>query len=483
MKTILKIVAILFIALFAILVAKTFSVKSRQIQAETVEKLSLDSKLLTNRFAAALRIQTISYDDPKQLNPADFFRFHDYLRETFPLVHSNLILEKVHQYSLLYRWEGADLKLPPWIVMAHMDIVPVEGSWKHPAFGGVIADSYIWGRGALDDKSCLISQLEAVEYLLKRNFKPQQTIYFAFGHDEEAGGQGAAAIAALLNSRRVKADLILDEGGAILNEFIPGVIVPTAMIGTSEKGYATIELSLQETGGHSSAPPRHSAIGVLSEAVRRLEEQPMRANLEGSAAEMLDYLAPELPFVSRFFVANRWFFQPLINFALSKGGITETIVRTTTAVTMIRGGVKENVLPTSATATVNFRIRPGETIEDVVRHVRKTISNEKIKIELRPQRINPSPISSSESSQFELLHRTIRQIYPDVVVVPGMVIGATDARHYAAVSKNIFRFAPFRVSKEDFRGVHGTDERIRVDGYLDMIRFYVQLFQSEVSAR
>jgi carboxypeptidase PM20D1 len=464
-----------------ILIGKTFLVKARKLEVQVVQRIPLDSKLLSHHLSEALRIQTVSYDDRDQLNSAEFLRFHDFLRKTFPLVHSHLVLEKVNQYSLLFRWDGTNRELAPWIMMAHMDVVPVDGTpWTHPSFGGVIADSYVWGRGALDDKSSLISQLEAVEYLLRRNFKPQQTIYFAFGHDEEVGGHGAAAIAALLHSRRVNADLVVDEGGAILNEFIPGVIVPTAMIGTSEKGYATIELKYQQEGGHSSAPPQHSAIGVLSEAIQRLENHPMPAKLEGSAAEMLDYLAPELPFVPRFFVANRWFFQPLISFALSKGGITETIVRTTTAVTMIRGGVKENVLPSHATATVNFRIRPGETMDDVVQHVRRTISNDKIEIVLRPNGMNPSPMASSESPEFHFLHRTIRQIYPDVVVVPGMVIGATDARHYASISKNIFRFVPFRVGMEDFRGVHGTDERIRVDGYTDMVRFYVQLLQSEV---
>ena len=479
MKKFFKAILVLFLLLVGVLLARTYLVKSRQIQASAVEKIQLDTDVIVNHLSGALRIQTVSYDDPSKLNSTEFLAFHDYLRNGYPLVHERLSVEKVNEYSLLYRWEGKDSKLPPIVLMAHMDVVPVEATpWKYPPFSGEVADDYIWGRGALDDKSCVISQLDAVEYLLQKGFQPKQTIYLAYGHDEEAGGQGAAAVARLLDSRGVKPDVVLDEGGAILNEFVPGLLAPTAMIGTSEKGYVTLDLTLKDAGGHSSAPPEHTAIGILSRAVQRLEDHQMPAALEGSAAQMMDFVGPELPFASRFFVANRWFFQPLIVFALSKVRIANAMVRTTTAVTMIEGGVKENVLPSQVTATVNFRIRPGETMDDVVNHVRSTIANENIEIKRRPQGMDPSPISPSDSPQFELLHRTIRQVFPEVIVVPGIVIGATDARHFAKISRNVYRFAPFRVTMEDFRGVHGTNERIRQDVYVDMVRFYVQFLRN-----
>ncbi|MCI0411931.1 M20 family peptidase [bacterium] len=479
MKKVLRTFLILFALLFIVLLARTFLVKSRQLQVPAVEKIALNSDLLVNHFVGALKIQTISYDEPSRLNHAEFKRFHDYLREIFPLAHSQLSVESVSQYSLLFRWEGADASLAPVVVMAHFDVVPVEDTpWKHPPFGGQIAGGYIWGRGTLDDKSNVLSQLEAVEHSLQNGFKPKRTIYFAFGHDEEAGGRGAAAIVQVLEARGIKPDMVLDEGSAILEEMIPGVLSPAAMIGTSEKGYVTVQLSMKGTGGHSSAPPPHTIIGELSRAVERLEENPMPGRLEGSAAQMLDYLGPELPFVSRFFVVNRWLFNPLLVFGFSKLRAGNAMVRTTTAVTMFNGGVKENVLPSHATATVNFRIRPGETVKDVTNHIRKTIANEKIKISERPNAMNPSPVSSLEAQQFEMLHRTIKQLYPSVIVVPGVVIGATDARHYTRICNNVYRFSPYRVTMEDFRGVHGTDERIQVQNYLDMIRFYVQFLHN-----
>ena len=476
MKRFLKVLLALFAVLAVILLVQTFRVKSHQINVTPIEKIPLDQTALLKRLSGALQIQTVSYDDPSRLNRTEFGRFHVYLSESFPLVYTRLSYEKVNEFSLLFRWPGKDPTLAPIVLMAHLDVVPVEQTkWKHPPFGGISSAGYLWGRGALDDKSSLIAQLEAVELMLQKNFQPEQTLYFAFGHDEEAGGEAAAAIAKLLESRGIHPRMVIDEGGAILEEFIPGLAVPTAMIGTSEKGYLTLLLNVRDEGGHSSAPPNSTAVGRMSRAIQRLEHHPMSARLEGSTSELIDFLAPEMPFLPRLVLANRWLFQPLIVSALSKVRFANAAVRTTTAVTMIDGGVKENVLPASVTATVNFRIRPGETMEDVIEHVRNTIEDDAITITKRPQGINPSPVSSSHSPEFQLLQRTIRQVYPDVIVVPGMVIGATDARYYSRISKNVFRFAPFRVGTEDFRGVHGTDERIAVDGYLNMIRFYVHL--------
>jgi carboxypeptidase PM20D1 len=479
MRKILKISAVLVVAILGIMLIRTFSAKSRQIDVSPAEKAEFNENAALEHLASALRIETISYDDPSKLDGLEFTKFHDFLRSTFPLVHSQLALEKVNEYSLLFHWSGAERDLAPVVLMAHMDVVPAEGaSWKHPPFGGNTADGYVWGRGTLDDKSCVTSQLEAVEYLLEQGFRPKRTIYLAYGHDEETGGRGAAAIVHLLKSRGVQPEIVVDEGGAILNSIIPGVLVPTAMIGTSEKGYATFDLTVEDVGGHSSAPPKNTAIGVLSKAVQTLEENPMPAKLQGSAADMLDYLGPELPFISRFVLSNRWFFQPFLVFALSRINVANAMVRTTTAVTMIHGGVKENVLPDRVTATVNFRIRPGDTIDDVREHILKTIANDRIQITRRPQGMNPSPVSPSDSPQFELLHRTIRQVFPNTIVVPGIVIGATDARHYTEISRNVFRFAPFSVTTEDFRGVHGIDERIRIESYMDMVHFYIQLLRN-----
>ena len=479
MKKSLKIFGLLVAVLLVVVIARTFLVESRQIRVDPVPEIAFDEKILIARFTKALQIPTVSHDDPQKVDSAAFIAMHRYLEKTFPLVHQHLTLEKIGGYSLLYRWKGADPKRRPVVLMAHMDVVPAEQSgWKYPPFEGTVADNYIWGRGTLDDKSSLIAILESLEYLLSREFQPQQTIYLAFGHNEEAGGAGAAAIASYLDTQGVKPELILDEGGAILDAVVPGLVSPSAMIGTSEKGYVTLELMVHQAGGHSSAPPRHTAIGILSNAVRRLEENPMPARISGSMEQMLDYLGPELPLFSRAIVVNRWLFQPLITFGLSRMAATDATIRTTTAVTMIEGGIKENVLPRRVTATVNFRIRPGETVNDVIDHVRETIQNEDIKIVQRPHSVNPSPVSSPESAEFTLLHRTIREIYPHVVVVPGIVIGATDARHFSHLSANVFRFAPFQITMKDFEGVHGVNERIGKKSYIDMVRFYVRFLQN-----
>jgi carboxypeptidase PM20D1 len=281
-KRIFKGLLFAIIVLLIVLFAKTIFVRSRQISVVPVEKIPLDSQALVKHFSDALQIRTISYDDPSKLDASEFRRFHDYLKQIFPLVHSHLETETVKGFSLLYQWKGKDPSLAPVVLMAHMDVVPVESTpWKHPAFGGEVVDGYIWGRGTLDDKSNVISQLESVEYLLQNGFQPRRTIYFAYGHDEESGGSGAAAIVQVLRARGIKPEMVIDEGGAVLDHIIPGVLRPTAMVGTSEKGYVSVDLIAEDTGGHSSAPPAHTLIGVMSQAVKRLEDHQMPGKIGG----------------------------------------------------------------------------------------------------------------------------------------------------------------------------------------------------------
>ncbi len=478
MKKLLRWILVLLLVLFVVLSINTLMAKSRQIQVPSVEPAQLDDAGAVQRFSSALRIQTVTYDDPAKLNVQEFQAFQSTLEQSFPLVHAHLSREIVSGHSLLYRWQGQKDDSPV-VVMGHFDVVPADATtWKHPPFSGEIVNGYVWGRGTLDDKSNVTAELEAVEFLLQKGFNPPQTIYLAFGHDEEGGGKGAAAIVDLLSSRGVKPDMVLDEGGAILDAMVPGVRVPVAMIGTSEKGYLTLDLTVEDPGGHSSSPPAHTAIGVVSEAIKKLEDHPLPAHLEGSAEQMLDYLAPELPFIARFFLVNRWLFEPLIVQVMKTDQSVSPLLRTTTAATMIQGGVKENVLPAKAVATVNFRIRPGETRDSVIEFVRKTIGSERVKITVRPAGMEPSPVSPADSKQFLLIQRTIREIFPSTVVVPGLVIGATDARHYSKICNNVFRFSPYIVKDEDLHGYHGIDEKLSVENYIRMIRFYIRFLQN-----
>ncbi len=354
-----------------------------------------------------------------------------------------------------------------------------DKDWQYPPYEGVVADGFIWGRGSWDDKGNLYSMLEAAEALAKAGFRPKRSIYFVFGHDEEtAGTRGAKNIAALLASRGVKFDFIIDEGLLITDGMIKGLDKPAALIGVAEKGYATLELHAIATPGHSSMPPRDTAIGMMAAALARLEDHRLPPQIRGTVAEMFDTLAPEIKGYSRVVLSNLWLFKPLLLREFTKTGPAEATVRTTTALTIFNAGDKDNVLPGNAEATVNFRLIPGDTEASVTEHVRETINNGRITIKPFPGNTDPPPVTSTSSTSYQMLNRTIREIFPDVIVVPGLMVAATDSRHYTAVTDKIFRFSPVRANAEDLKRFHGTNERLSVEGYADMIRFYRRLMEN-----
>ena len=433
------------------------------------------------RLAGSVRIQTISSEDPATFDAGAFSALHAYLQAAFPRIHAQLRRETVATHSLLYTWPGSDPALKPILLIGHLDVVPVEAGthekWQQDPFGGRIADGFIWGRGAIDNKSTVLGTLEAVEMLLAEDFRPARTVYLAYGHDEEAGGaNGAGRIAELLKTRGIQPEMVLDEGGVIGDGILPGIAGPVALVGIAEKGFVTIELITRVAGGHSSMPPRQTAVGILSAAVSRLEQNPMSARLEGPTRRMFDRIGPKLPFVQRTLFANLWLTAPLVVRRLERSATTNAMVRTTTAPTIFQAGTKDNVLPSYARAAVNFRILPGDSVATVVEHVRRTVNDSRVEVRAAGRfSAEPSAVSSTDSGIFRSLERTIRSVVPDALVAPYLVVVATDARYYSGLSRNVFRFLPLRLTQRDLERMHGIDERVGIREYETAIRVYRQL--------
>ena len=479
----LLIAAIVILA--AVLVANAWRKSSQQITAAPVAPVAIDEQAAAQRLGAAVRLQTIaSATDADQ--SADAFRaLHELIAASFPAFHAAAKREIVANYSLLYTWEGSDPKAAPIALLAHQDVVPIapgtEGDWQVPPFSGAVKDGFIWGRGSWDDKGNLFSMLEAVEQLAKENFRPKRTVYLAFGHDEEVSGKrGAAAMSKLLQSRGVRLDFVFDEGLLITEGILKGVDKPVALIGVAEKGYVTLDLSTTATPGHSSLPPRDTAIGKLSAALARLEKKPFPASISGVMRETLEAAAPDMSFGNRVALSNLWLLEPLVRRQMEKTAQTAAAIRTTTALTIFNAGNKENVLPGRAEATVNFRLLPGETEESVIARVKSIVADDRIKVTPKPGNTNPPPVTSTSTPGYQAVNRTIREIFPDALVVPGLMVAATDSRNYLDVTDNIFRFSPVRANAEDLKRFHGTDERLSVTNYADMIRFYRRLMQNTV---
>lgn len=477
---------LLFAAVLAIVSAvilNTLRMRPPAAPTAGVELAQVDEGAVAQRLAGAVRIATISHASRADDDPAQLEAFAAYLQKSFPLMHARLRRETIAGHSLLYTWAGSDPKAAPILLLAHMDVVPVEpgteARWKHPPFGGEIAEGYIWGRGALDDKGSLMQICEAVEALLAHGFVPAHDVMLAFGHDEEVGGHGAQAISALLKSRGVRAELLLDEGGMITQGVVDGVERPVASIMTAEKGYASFRLTARDAGGHSSRPPPQTAIGRLAHAVSRVQETPMPARLTAPTTDMLTALAPYMPLAQRVGLANRWLLGPVVLQSLAAKPTGNAMVRTTTAPTMFNAGVKDNVLPSEANAVINFRLLPGDSVAGVEAHIRAAVADPAIEVTAYADfNVDPSPVADTGSPSYALLKRTVNDVFPDAIVTPGLVIGATDARHYAGVYESRYNFSPSRYQPEDIERVHGTDERVSVKDYAQGVRFYLRLLKN-----
>lgn len=471
----------LLLILAVVLLVKALFVGSQQMRVDAAPEIELDIEAAAERLGESLSFATIS--DPARFSPSAFTTLHAHLERSFPKAHARLQREVIHDYSLLYTWKGSDAEAAPLVLLAHLDVVPVDAGsaedWTYPAFNGVVSDGFVWGRGALDDKGSVLGLLEAVEYLLDRGFEPERTIYLAFGHDEEIGGpEGAAEIARVLTERNVEPMMILDEGGAILEGMVPGVDAPVAFVGVGEKGYMSLELSVTGKGGHSSRPPAQTAIGVLSAAIVRLEDNPMPARLGEITSMTMDHLAPEMDIGPRTLMANRWLFGRGIEYGMGMLPDAAPMVRTTTAATIIEAGTKDNVLPIRARAVVNFRLAPQDTPDAVIAHVEQVIDDERVKVEPVEEPRPAAEPSAVGNDAWKLLARTIRETNPDTVVTPYLVIGGTDARHYRPLSDAVYRFKAGRVDQDTLSRAHGTDERLSIDDYAETIRFYVRLIEN-----
>jgi carboxypeptidase PM20D1 len=486
LKKVALAVLLLTAGLAAAVAFKTAATPSRQLAVTPVDLPAVDAAAVSQRLAGAVQIQTVSSDTDVALNSAEFDRLHAYLAALFPLVHSRLKLEQFGAHSLMYTWAGTDSKTLPVALMAHQDVVPIapgtEATWTVPPFSGKVQDGFVWGRGSWDDKGNLLAQLEAIESLLASGFQPRQTVYLLSGGDEEVRGAGAREMALVLKARGVKLDWLIDEGMLVTDGVLSGLNRPAALIGVAEKGIGSWKLRVDTAPGHSSMPAPQSAIGTLGTALSQLEAHQMPAKIEGVARELFETLAPEMSGANRVMLSNLWLFGPLVQRQLEKAPSSNAMLRTTTALTLINAGNKVNVLPGVAEAGVNFRLLPGDSLEQVEQHIKTVVANDAVKVTRFPGGFEPSLVSPIDSGGYRAISQSIREVFPTALVAPGLMVAGTDSRHFGEVTPNIYKFSPWRARSEDLPRFHGTNERISVANYVEAIQFYQRLLRNASSA-
>jgi carboxypeptidase PM20D1 len=468
--------------LVVLLVVRAFTVfEDNQVEPnQEFEPFALDKSAVIERFSAAIRFPTISYEESNKFDEAAFLGLHRFIESSYPLVHQYMQKTVIGDYSLVYKLPGNSSSLKPVLFMGHMDVVPVDtatrAQWLHDPFGGDVSDGAIWGRGALDDKVTVFALLEAMEHLLAKGLTPQRTIYFSFGHDEEIGGeQGAAEVADWFAQQNIEFEFILDEGGAITRGLMVGTDNTVAVVGIAEKGYANVRLTISDDGGHSSQPPEHTAVGVLSQAIVKLENNQLPTDFQ-FIKKTFDKMGYHTDFPTRVAMSNLWILSPLIEGVMLSKPSSAASIRTTTAATMVEGSSKSNILPTQAVGVINYRLMPGTSIADLLEHVTTTINDPRVDIDLYMAN-EASNVSTMDSMGYRLIERTIRTMQNDTLVAPYLVQGGTDAKHFAALSDSIYRFMMVELNPETLKQFHGVNEQIPIKDYFSAIQFYGELIK------
>ncbi|MBB6463853.1 M20 family peptidase [Flammeovirga kamogawensis] len=471
------------------------------LQMKGVEQITIDVDLkgAVNRLSKAVQFKTISNQDRSDFDTIAFSNYHQFIEESYPLVHQTLtkeVLGDPRPYSLLYKWEGTNPNLQPALFYAHQDVVPVPADsrdqWKEDPFSGVVKDGYIWGRGVLDDKNQIHAILEAAEMKIKEGWQPSRTIYFVFGQDEEVGGaEGAKVVADVLEARGIERfAYVMDESAPLTPGIFPGIKDNTALIGIAQKGFISLELKIDGIGGHSSMPPEESNIGILATAITKLEKAQFPYKIHPAVRHQYRYMGPELEETKKPLYAAIAFgkedeltdYEKQFIEEMSTNEVTRAMLHTTIATTMFNAGIKDNVLPPTATAVVNFRPMPGDTPEVIIEHVKKAINDDRINIKNISASTPATNIANPNSDAYKALEKTIHQTWGnDLIVSPFFVVGGSDSKHFQArdFAPDVYTITAIQLENTiEFKGFHGVNERILIKEYGKSIGFFYQMFNN-----
>ncbi len=466
------------LAIFVAVVAvRTAAFKPKSQIVTEAKPIALDEDACVQALRELVMCKTVSHDDHSLEDDAEFEKLVGLLPKLYPNVFTAGSLQRLPDRALLIRWPGKSAEGPS-VMMSHYDVVPAdEEKWEKPPFAGIIADGVLWGRGTLDTKATLNGALGAANHLIGKGFVPEHDVYFAFSGGEEVNGKGAPNIVQYFVDNGIQPALVLDEGGAVVENVFPGVNIPCGMVGIAEKGMINAQYRCASSGGHASSPKPHTPVGILAAACKRIEDHPFKAHIEGPAALMFDTLGRHSTLLYRIIFANMWCFGWVIDLlGRLTGGEMNALVRTTVAFTQMEGSSARNVIPTEAKMVSNMRLNPHDTVESALAYLKKTVKNDAVEITALESH-EPSPVSEVDCPAWDKVAAAVAENWPGCIVSPYLMVQCSDSRHYRDLSNHVYRFSAMAMSKEERASVHGNNERIPLKTITKAVEFYVRLLE------
>ena len=443
----------------------------------TREELGFDRDAAVDALAQLVRCKTISYNDKSLEDDREFQKLISLLPQLYPRVFDVCSVNQLPDRGLLLRWPGKNHG-DPAVLMAHYDVVPVnEENWEKPPFAGILEDGVLWGRGTLDTKVTFNGIFSAANYLIGKGFLPENDIYFAFSGGEEVNGLGAPNIVKYFEDHHIQPAIVVDEGGAVVENVFPGVTKPCGVIGIAEKGMMNVQYRAVSAGGHASAPKPHTPVGVLAAACKKVEDHPFKAHIEGPAAQMFDTLGRYSSPLYKMIFANLWCFGWVIDLLGKKsGGEINALVRTTSAFTQMEGSTARNVIPPEARMVANMRLNPADSVASALAYLKKTVNDANVEITVL-ESFEPSPVSETDCPAWDKVASAVANTWPGCIVTPYLKVQCSDSRHYGKLSNHVYRFSAMDLTAEERATIHGNNERIRVECAQKAVEFYIRLMK------
>ena len=240
-----------------IILIRTLRFRPQKIEPKQFDKVTLDGDAAVEKLAALVRCKTVSNRDAALEDDAEFEKLVELLPTLYPNVAATCAFSRFEGRGLLFHWKGKHADAPA-VLMAHYDVVPAdEEYWEKPPFAAVLENGVLWGRGTLDTKVTMNAALFAADKLIATGFVPENDVYFAFSGGEEVNGMGASHIVSYFEEKGIVPGIVLDEGGAVVENVFPGVSAPCGMVGIAEKGMLNLEFSVKSAGGHADFKVGH----------------------------------------------------------------------------------------------------------------------------------------------------------------------------------------------------------------------------------